>query len=54
MTTRKIKASAEADLPRALRLLRVEQRDTRMEMKTMLSMPSTISSTVKVTSAAQA
>ena len=31
-----------------------EQRDTRTEMKTTLSMPSTISSTVKVTSAAQA
>ena len=48
------KRQRQADLPRALAPASGRQRDTRIEMKTTLSMPSTISSTVKVTSAAQA
>ena len=50
---RKTKAS-ERPICRARLASCGEQRDTSTEMKTMLSMPSTISSTVKVTSAAQA
>ena len=48
--------SSASDRPiwRARRACSGEQRDTRIEMKTTLSMPSTISSAVSVTSAAQA
>ena len=53
MTMRKIRAS-DKPICRARLACFGAQRDTRMEMKTMLSMPSTISSTVRVTSAAQA
>ena len=53
MTMRKISARPRP-IWRARLAIFGSQRDTRMEMKTMLSMPSTISSTVRVTRAAQA
>ena len=53
MAMRKMKAS-ERPICRARCACSGEQRDTSIEMNTTLSMPSTISSTVKVASAAQA
>src|SRR5262245_15360800 len=53
MTTRKMKAS-DRPIWRARRAFSSSSRDVRTEMKTRLSMPSTISSTVSVISAAHA
>ena len=53
MITRKMNAS-ERPICRARRALSGSRRVVKTEMKTRLSMPSTISSTVNVTSAAQA
>src|SRR6476469_7580827 len=47
-------SASESPIWRARLASRGEQRDTSTEMNTMLSMPSTISSAVRVTSAAQA
>jgi hypothetical protein len=53
MTTRKMKAS-DRPIWRARRAFSSSSREVRTEMKTRLSMPSTISSTVSVISAAHA
>src|SRR4051794_11631863 len=55
-SSRMMRNTSASDSPiwRARLASRGEQRDTSTEMNTMLSMPSTISSAVKVTSAAQA
>ena len=53
ITIRKMKAS-DNPIWRARRASLASQRDVSTEMNTRLSMPSTISSTVNVTSAAQA